>query len=60
MTSPPAAAPPATQKIQSRQAGLRPPEKPLGTQKCRAYSEGMKVSFTCAAARAMSSPVAAA
>ena len=36
------------------------PEKPLGTQERRAYSEGMKVSFTCAAARAMSSPVAAA
>ena len=37
-----------------------PPEKPLGTQERRAYSGAMKVSFTCAAVRAMGSPVAAA
>jgi hypothetical protein len=34
--------------------------KPLGMRERRTYSEGMKVSFTWAAARATSSPVAAA
>jgi hypothetical protein len=37
-----------------------PGDKPLGCASGRAYSGGMKVSFTCAAARAISSPVAAA
>ena len=37
-----------------------PAGKAVGTQERRAYSEGMKVSFTCAAVRAMSPPVAAA
>src|SRR6266516_3924818 len=38
----------------------RAPEKPLGVKERRAYSEGMKVSFTWAAVRATNSPVAAA
>jgi hypothetical protein len=37
-------------------AGENPLARPVG----RAYSEDMKVSFTCAAARAIGSPVAAA
>jgi len=36
------------------------PENLLGMRQRPAYSEGMKVGFTCVAARAIGSPVAAA